>query len=164
MKGGRRESSPFLFFIIPTGRTGRTGKIGKTGKTGKLRELRELGFSMIFLALLVPLVLPSLPPTKKPRVHIAEGFLCIFQIVKISERILGAQENPLRSLLSVNEKGIYRSATPKTPLIFAILLLRTPHLQPAKRHLRSAGARPEVHPAVRQPVRRCPAKQPAKQR
>ena len=74
---------------------------------------------MIFLALLVLLVLPSLPPTKKPRAHIAEGFLCIFQIVKISERILGAQENPLRSLLSVNEKGIYRSATPKTPLICA---------------------------------------------
>ena len=110
-----------------------------------------------------PLICDSFRKTHQ-RVHIAEGFLCIFQIVKISERILDAQENPLRSLLSVNEKGIYRSATTKTPLIFAILLLRTPHPLPAKRHLRSAGARPEVHPAVRQPVRRCPAKQPAKQR
>ena len=33
------------------------------------------------------------------------------------ERILGAQENPLRSLQGVNEEGIYRSATPKTPPI-----------------------------------------------
>ena len=33
-----------------------------------------------------------------------------------SERILDAQENPLRSLLIANEEGIYRSATPKTPL------------------------------------------------
>ena len=36
---------------------------------------------------------------------------------QISERILGAQENPLRSLLDANEEGIYRSATPKTPPI-----------------------------------------------
>ena len=33
------------------------------------------------------------------------------------ERILGAQENHLRSLLIVNEEVVYRSATPKTPLI-----------------------------------------------
>ena len=37
--------------------------------------------------------------------------------MQISERILGAQENPLRSLLFANEEGIYRSATPKAPLI-----------------------------------------------
>ena len=37
--------------------------------------------------------------------------------MQISERILGAQENHLRSLLFVNEKVVYRSATPKTPLI-----------------------------------------------
>ena len=46
---------------------------------------------MIFLALLVLLVLPSLPPTKKPRVHIAEGFLC-----QMKERV--------RSLLCVGEE------------------------------------------------------------
>ena len=33
------------------------------------------------------------------------------------ERILGAQENHLRSLLIVNEEVVYRSATPKAPPI-----------------------------------------------
>ena len=33
----------------------------------------------------------------------------------------GAQENHLRSLLVVNEKGIYRSATPQTPTMWFFL-------------------------------------------
>ena len=37
--------------------------------------------------------------------------------MQISERILGAQEHLPRSLLNANEGEIYRSATPKTPLI-----------------------------------------------
>ena len=30
----------------------------------------------------------------------------------------GAKENPLRSLLVVNEEGIYRNATPQTPTMW----------------------------------------------
>jgi hypothetical protein len=36
------------------------------------------------------------------------------QKMHLSERILGAQENPLRSLLIANEEGIYRGATPQS--------------------------------------------------
>ena len=74
---------------------------------------------------------------KKVKMHRMEGFLCQKKervrrrqsdaFVRVapkkvkkthrSERILGAQENHLRSLLIVNEEVVYRSATPKAPLI-----------------------------------------------
>ena len=43
--------------------------------------------------------------------------ICVFEKMQRSERILGAQENLPRSLLDANEGEIYRSATPKMPLI-----------------------------------------------
>ena len=59
---------------------------------------------LVLLALLVLLVLPVLP-----------AFLALLaappQRAKFVRRVVGAQENSLRSLLSVNEEGVYRSAT-----------------------------------------------------
>ena len=50
---------------------------------------------LVPLVLLVLLVFLAAPP----------------QRAQIARRVVGAQENSLRSLLSVNEEGVYRSAT-----------------------------------------------------